>query len=91
MKTIIIIIKFILSNVPKKKIFWDNFSQESVWKKWDPIGTIYTEQNRRTISERGFYCKEHAKKSPTRDLCICQKYYDYRVRAEFQPKWALNY
>ena len=48
-------------------------------------------QQKRTISERGFYCKEHAKKSPTRDLCICQKYYDYRVRAEFQPKWALNY
>lgn len=33
---------------------------------------------------RGLYCIEHAKKSPTRDLCICQKYDDYRVR--FQPK-----
>ena len=43
-------------------------------------------QQKRTISERGFYCKEHAKKSPTRDLCICQKYYDYRVRAEFQAQ-----
>ena len=38
------------------------------------------------LSESGFYYIEHAKKSPTRDLCICQKYYDYRVSAEFlQP------
>ena len=43
-------------------------------------------EKRRGFIYIGFYCIEHAKKSPTRDLCICQKYYDYRVRAKFQPK-----
>ena len=69
------ICKFDLDNFPDYLSTAKKFrSREQNWEK--RRGFIYI----------GFYCIEHAKKSPTRDLCICQKYYDYRVRAKFQPK-----